>query len=98
MGGVCGGIADYLDADPTIVRLLWAIITLVSVGFGLLGFWGWVAGVGLLGFGFLALGVVLWAVGFWLWVVDVGLLGCGPWALGFGFCSLGVCFGRGPGR
>ena len=38
LGGVCGGIADYLDADPTIVRLLWAIITLVSVGFGLLAY------------------------------------------------------------
>lgn len=23
IGGVCGGIAEYLDTDPTIVRLIW---------------------------------------------------------------------------
>ena len=26
LAGVCGGIAEYLDLDPTIVRVLWAII------------------------------------------------------------------------
>ena len=26
--GVCGGIAEYLNIDPVIVRLLWAIIAL----------------------------------------------------------------------
>jgi phage shock protein C len=31
IAGVCGGIAEYLDADPTIIRLLWAIGSL---------FWG----------------------------------------------------------
>lgn len=25
--GVCGGIAQYFNIDPTIVRLVWAIIT-----------------------------------------------------------------------
>ncbi len=25
--GVCGGIAEYLDVDPTVVRVGWAIIT-----------------------------------------------------------------------
>ena len=38
LGGVCGGIADYLDADPTLIRLLWAVITLFSVGIGLLAY------------------------------------------------------------
>jgi len=33
--GVCGGIANYLGIDPTIVRLLWAI-TLVVGGTGFL--------------------------------------------------------------
>lgn len=28
IGGVCGGIAEYLDADPTIIRLLWAVAVL----------------------------------------------------------------------
>ncbi len=27
IGGVCGGIAEYLDIDPTIVRLAWILIT-----------------------------------------------------------------------
>ena len=24
--GVCGGIGEYLDIDPTLIRLLWALI------------------------------------------------------------------------
>ena len=34
--GVCGGIAEYLDVDPTVIRLLTASFTLLSgVFFGL---------------------------------------------------------------
>ena len=36
LGGVCGGIAKYLDADPTIIRLLFVFILLFTGG--LLGF------------------------------------------------------------
>jgi len=36
IAGICGGIANYFDADPTIVRLIWAIATLLSVGFGII--------------------------------------------------------------
>lgn len=25
--GVCGGIAEYFNMDPTIVRIIWAILT-----------------------------------------------------------------------
>jgi phage shock protein C len=25
--GVCGGIAEYFNVDPTIVRLLWVVLT-----------------------------------------------------------------------
>ncbi|WP_308618643.1 PspC domain-containing protein [uncultured Eubacterium sp.] len=28
--GVCAGIASYLNIDPTVVRLLWALITFVG--------------------------------------------------------------------
>jgi len=28
--GVCGGIAEYFEIDPTVVRLAWVIITLIS--------------------------------------------------------------------
>ena len=33
--GVCGGIANYFDVDPTIIRLAWVIFTLAG-GVGLL--------------------------------------------------------------
>ena len=32
--GVCGGIAEYFDIDPTLVRLAWAIFTCVTIGAG----------------------------------------------------------------
>jgi phage shock protein C len=28
LGGVCGGIAEYLDADSTIVRLIWVVLVI----------------------------------------------------------------------
>ena len=31
--GVCGGIAEYFDLDPTIVRVLWVFLSLFSAGF-----------------------------------------------------------------
>jgi len=37
LAGVCGGIAEYLGVDPTIVRLLWVLFTLLY-GVGLLGY------------------------------------------------------------
>lgn len=30
IGGVCGGIANYLDLDPTIVRLVFLILLLMG--------------------------------------------------------------------
>lgn len=35
--GVCGGIADYLDIDPTVIRLLWVIFTLAG-GSGIIAY------------------------------------------------------------
>jgi phage shock protein PspC (stress-responsive transcriptional regulator) len=29
LAGVCAGVADYFDMDPTIVRVLWLLATLV---------------------------------------------------------------------
>ena len=34
--GVCGGIGEYFNIDPTVVRLLWAILTAGGFGSGLL--------------------------------------------------------------
>jgi phage shock protein PspC (stress-responsive transcriptional regulator) len=36
LGGVCGGIAAYMNVDPTVVRLLFAIITFGGFGLGFL--------------------------------------------------------------
>ncbi len=33
--GVCGGIGEYLDVDPTLVRLVFVALTLLSSGSGL---------------------------------------------------------------
>jgi len=35
--GVCGGIADYFDLDPNIIRLLWVIFSLLG-GSGVLAY------------------------------------------------------------
>ena len=36
LGGVCSGTANYLNVDPAIIRLLFAIITFGGFGFGIL--------------------------------------------------------------
>ncbi len=33
LGGVCGGIADYFELDPTLVRAGYAILTSFSAAF-----------------------------------------------------------------
>jgi len=38
ISGVCGGIAEYFNIDPTIVRLVWALVTLGSLGLGVIGY------------------------------------------------------------
>jgi phage shock protein C len=32
LGGVCGGIAEYFDVDPTIVRVIWVALSVVPGG------------------------------------------------------------------
>jgi phage shock protein PspC (stress-responsive transcriptional regulator) len=33
IAGVCSGIADYLEADVTLVRLMWVVLSIVPGGF-----------------------------------------------------------------
>ncbi len=33
IAGVCGGIANYFDLDPTIVRVGYVLLSLLSAGF-----------------------------------------------------------------
>lgn len=30
--GVCGGLGEYFDIDPTIIRLLWAVLACSGTG------------------------------------------------------------------
>ena len=34
--GVCGGVGEYLNVDPTLVRLLWVLCSLAGCGTGLI--------------------------------------------------------------
>ena len=36
IGGVCAGIGRHLDVDPTVIRLIWAVLTLLSLGTGII--------------------------------------------------------------
>ena len=33
IAGVCGGLAEYLDLDPTVVRVAYALVSLLAVAF-----------------------------------------------------------------
>ena len=32
LAGVCGGVAEYFKIDPTIVRVIWALVALSGAG------------------------------------------------------------------
>jgi len=36
LGGVCGGIAEYFEVDPVIIRIIWIFGTLLSLGAGII--------------------------------------------------------------
>jgi len=40
IAGVCGGLADYFDVDPTIVRVSWVILSIIAgaVVFGIVAY------------------------------------------------------------
>ena len=37
IAGVCGGLAEYMDMDPTLVRLVWVMLAIFA-GWGVLGY------------------------------------------------------------
>jgi len=42
IAGVCGGIGEYFDVDPTLIRIVWAVSVLVG-GFGFFAYLiGWI--------------------------------------------------------
>jgi phage shock protein C len=38
IAGICGGIGEYFKIDPTLVRLLWLLISVMSMGAGLVAY------------------------------------------------------------
>ena len=38
IGGVCGGLGEYFDVDPTLVRVIFILIALLSLGLGVLAY------------------------------------------------------------
>ena len=38
IAGVCAGIGEYLGLDPTVIRLLWVLLTFFSGGAGVLAY------------------------------------------------------------
>lgn len=36
IAGVCSGIANYFDIDPTLVRIIYAILSIGTIGTGIL--------------------------------------------------------------
>ena len=38
LGGVAGGVAEYVDVDPSIVRVVWAVLALITGGIFLLAY------------------------------------------------------------
>ena len=35
MGDVCAGLGAHLDVDPTVIRLIWAVVSVLSIGTGI---------------------------------------------------------------
>lgn len=38
IGGVCGGLGEYFEKDPTLFRILFIIIALTSFGLGVIAY------------------------------------------------------------
>ena len=38
IGGVCGGIGEYFDKDPTLIRIIVILLILFSFGFGVIAY------------------------------------------------------------
>lgn len=38
ISGVCGGIAEYFNLDPSLIRILWVVVSIFSFGAGLLAY------------------------------------------------------------
>lgn len=37
-GGICGGLGEYMDVDPTAIRVLWVLFFFLSFGTALIAY------------------------------------------------------------
>lgn len=33
LAGICGGVAEYMDLDPTLIRVIYVVLTIFSAAF-----------------------------------------------------------------
>lgn len=38
VGGVCAGLGRYFEVDVSIVRVLWVVLTVISIGIGIIAY------------------------------------------------------------
>lgn len=38
IGGVCGGLGEYFDIDPTLIRVVFILAALMSFGLGIIAY------------------------------------------------------------
>ena len=38
IGGVCGGIGEYFEKDPTLIRIIFILVALLSFGLGVIAY------------------------------------------------------------
>ena len=38
LGGVCAGIGNYFEVDPVVIRIVWVVLTLLSLGTGIIAY------------------------------------------------------------
>ena len=55
LAGVAGGMAEYLDIDPTVVRILWIIVGIPSGGLALIAYFVLALVLSLFGIGLILL-------------------------------------------
>ena len=36
LGGVCGGLGEYFEVDPVVIRLIWVVLTLLTMFMGII--------------------------------------------------------------
>jgi phage shock protein PspC (stress-responsive transcriptional regulator) len=38
IAGVCSGVAEYFEVDTALVRILWVLLTILSIGVGIIAY------------------------------------------------------------